>query len=104
MYRIGGYDNHIHLLNLLHPTITLSILVIDIKLSSSLFIGKKKLCPIFKGCGKGYAAFRYIPEALSNLIDYIKNQDKHHEKENSFEELKRLLREFDVEFEEKYLK
>jgi REP element-mobilizing transposase RayT len=103
VYRVGGYNNHIHFLISLHPTLSLSTLVKDIKLSSSSFIQKEKLFPYFKGWNEGYGAFTYASEAIPRLIKYIKDQDEHHKKENPFEETKRLLREFDVEFEEKYL-
>ncbi len=75
----------------------------DIKLSSASFIYEKILFPLFKGWNEGYGAFTYTPKAIPNLIEYIKNQDEHHMGENPFEETQRLLREFDVEFEEKYL-
>ena len=103
VYRVGGYNNHIHILISLHPTLSLSALVKDIKLSSASFIQKEKLFPYFKGWNEGYGAFTYTSEAIPRLIDYIKDQNEHHKQENSFEETKQLLREFDVEFEEKYL-
>jgi len=103
VYKAGGFHNHIHILISLHPTISLSNLVKDLKLSSASFIQKRKLFPHFKGWNEGYGAFTYTPEAIPNLIEYIKNQDEHHKKETIFEETKRLLREFDVDFEEKYL-
>lgn len=104
VYKVGGYNNHIHILVSLHPTLSLSSLVKDIKLSSSSFIQKEKLFPHFIGWNEGYGAFTYTPEAIPNLIEYIKGQKEHHKKENSFEETKRLLREFDIEFEEKYVR
>ena len=104
VYRVGGYDNHVHLLISLHPALALSALVKDIKLSSAFFIQKERLFLDFKGWNEGYGAFTYAPEAIPNLIDYIKNQDEHHKKENPFEETKRLLKEFDVAFEEKYIR
>ena len=103
VYRVGGYNNHIHILMSLHPSLALSSLIKDIKLSSSSFILSKKLFPNFKGWNDGYGAFTYTPEAIPNLIEYIKNQNEHHKKENPFEETKRLLKEFDIEFEDKYI-
>ena len=104
VYRVGGYDNHVHILISLHPTLALSSLVKDIKLSSASFIQRKKLFTHFHGWNEGYGAFTYTPEAIPKLIKYIKNQDEHHKEETPFEETKRLLREFDIEFEEKYMR
>ena len=103
VYRVGGYENHIHILISLHPTIALSSLVKDIKLSSVSFINREKLFSHFKGWNEGYGAFTYTSEAIPHLIEYIKNQAEHHRKENPYEEMKRLLNEFDVEFEQKYV-
>lgn len=103
VYRVGGCVDHVHILISLHPTLALSSLVKDIKLSSSSFIQQEKLFTHFKGWNEGYGAFTYTPEAIPNLIEYIKNQDEHHKTENPLEETKRLLREFDVKFEEKYV-
>ena len=38
LYRINGVEDHIHIFTHLHPTIALSALVKDIKVSSSLYI------------------------------------------------------------------
>ena len=103
VYRVGGYDNHVHILISLHPTLALSSLVKDIKLSSSSFIQNENLFTHFKGWNEGYGAFTYTPEAIPKLIEYIKNQEEHHKKETPFEEINRLLKEFDVEFEERYV-
>ena len=37
------------------------------------------------------------------IIEYIKNQKEHHQKENFYDEYKRLLAEHEIEFDEKYL-
>ena len=37
LYRIGGIENHIHILTHIHPTIALADLIKDVKVSSSLF-------------------------------------------------------------------
>ena len=104
VYRVGGYNNHIHILISLHPTLSLSALVKDIKLSSASFIQKEKLFPYFKGWNEGYGAFTYTSEALPSLIGYVDNQEEHHKQENPYDEIKRLLCEFDVEFQEKYIR
>jgi len=104
VYRVGGYNNHIHILISLHPTLALSSLVKDIKLSSASFIQQERLFLHFKGWNDGYGAFTYSPEAIPNLIEYIKNQEEHHGKENPYEEMERTLKKFDIEFEKKYIR
>jgi hypothetical protein len=40
---------------------------------------------------------------LDNVIKYINNQEKHHQKQTFKDEYLELLQKFDVEFYEKYL-
>lgn len=103
LYQIGGVADHLHIVTHLHPSVALASLVKDIKLASSEHIKTNRLFPLFSGWQVGYAAFTYSFEAKDNLINYVQNQEIHH-KENSYkEELIRLLVEFKIEFDEKYL-
>jgi REP element-mobilizing transposase RayT len=53
LYAINGIENHIHLLVNLHPSVRLSDLVRDIKLSSSQWIKQNRdSFPQFAGWGK----------------------------------------------------
>lgn len=103
LYRINGVEDHLHIITHLHPSVALASLVKDIKLASSKFIKEEGLFPSFDGWQDGYAAFTYAIEAKSNLIEYVKGQEEHHRKTTFKEELMKLLRENEVEFDEKYL-
>ena len=59
LYRIGGVEDHIHILTDLHPAVSLSSLVKDIKLSSTAYIKESKMFPQFDGWQNGYGAFTY---------------------------------------------
>ena len=78
-------------------------LVKDIKIASSIFIKRDKLLPEFTGWQNGYGAFTYAVSAKDNLIDYVKTQKEHHKKITFREEYRSLLREHQIEFDEKYL-
>lgn len=52
---------------------------------------------------EGYGAFSYSKSQLPNVINYIDNQQEHHKKQNFVEEYKDLMREFNIEFDEKYV-
>ena len=54
LYRIGGVDDHLHIIVDLHPSQSLSNLIKDIKLSTSDFIKDKELFPNFGGWQNGY--------------------------------------------------
>ena len=59
--------------------------------------------PKFAGWQDSYAALTYSIREKDMIINYIKNQKEHHKKENFYDELKRLLIENRIEFDEKYL-
>ncbi len=103
LYRIGGVENHIHILTSLHPTENLSGFIKDIKVSSSGMIKKNKLFPFFEHWQIGYGAFSVSSQDKERVINYIKNQKEHHKVKTYRQELKELLIENDIEFEEKYL-
>jgi putative transposase len=103
LYRIGGVSDHIHILTHIHPTVSLSSLVKDIKLASTEYIKTKKLFQNFSGWQEGYGAFTYSFKDKDRLIEYIKNQGTHHRVKTFKEELKDLLIEHEIEFDEKYL-
>ncbi|MBX9735179.1 MAG: IS200/IS605 family transposase [Chitinophagaceae bacterium] len=101
-YQIGGIEDHIHIIIDLHPTIALSSLVKDIKLSSASYIKSEKLFPNFNGWQNGYGAFTYAIGAKENLINYVKNQEEHHHKKTFEEEYRKLLETHDIKIEEQY--
>jgi len=103
LYQIGGVEDHIHIVTHLHPSIALSDLIKDIKLASTEYIKNENLFHSFNGWQDGYGAFTYSIEAKDNLINYIKNQEVHHQKKTFLEEFRELLREHKIEFDEKYL-
>ncbi|MBS4070359.1 MAG: IS200/IS605 family transposase [Algoriphagus sp.] len=103
LYRINGVEDHLHILTHLHPTISVSSLIKDIKLAADDFIKSESLFPKFKGWQDGYGAFSESIKEKGRLINYIKNQEEHHRKVLFLDEYKALLKEHDIEFDEKYL-
>ena len=103
LYKIGGIENHIHIIFSLHPTIALSGLIKDIKLATSDWIKREELFPNFRGWQDGYSAFTYSIDAKSKLIRYVDNQVEHHKLKTFKEEYRELLKEHGIEFDDKYL-
>ena len=103
-YKIGGYDDHIHIIIQLHPTVNPAFLVKDIKLATNKFIKENKLFPRFKGWQEGYGLFTYHINSKDELIEYVKNQKEHHKKLSFKEELILLLKEHKIEYNEEFLK
>ncbi|TDE18563.1 IS200/IS605 family transposase [Dyadobacter psychrotolerans] len=103
LYRINGVSDHIHILTSLHPSVSLSSLVKDIKISSSVFLKENNLFTGFSGWQEGYGAFTYSFGEVNILIEYVKNQEQHHKKITFREEFIAMLNEQQIRFDEKYL-
>lgn len=103
LYRIGGVDDHIHIVTHIHPSIAPAMLVKDIKLSTSELIKHRSLFSHFNGWQKGYGAFTYHINSKEQLIQYVKSQVDHHKTISFKDEYIALLQEHGLEFDEKYL-
>ncbi|MDE5424086.1 IS200/IS605 family transposase [Ancylomarina sp. DW003] len=103
LYRIGGVEDHIHIITHIHPSIALSSLVKDIKLVSSSYIKSEQLFPNFSGWQNGYGAFTYDISAKNNLVNYVNNQVAHHKKLDFRGEYIKLLKKHGIEYDEEYL-
>lgn len=103
VYRINGVEDHVHILTHIHPTIALSELMKDLKLASNDLIKRQNLFPDFKGWQQGYSAFTHHFDDKDRLINYIKNQEKHHRHISWSDELKTLLKKHHIKFDDKYL-
>ena len=103
LFRINGIEDHVHILTSLHPTVTLADFVTAIKTGSSKWIKEKNIFPRFTHWQEGYGAFTHSIREKDVLIEYIKNQETHHREVDFLDEYRKLLKDADVEFDEKYL-
>jgi REP element-mobilizing transposase RayT len=103
LYQINGVEDHLHIATHLHPTIALSSLVKDIKVASSLWIKENHIFPGFSSWQEGYGGFTYSIKEKGVLVNYIKTQKEHHRVKTFREEFIELLKEHEIEFDERYL-
>src|SRR6266550_2775789 len=103
LYRIGGVEDHVHILTSLHPTIALADLVKEIKISTSSWIKDENIFPGFTHWQDGYGAFTVSHSDKDAVIDYIKGQEEHHQRVSFKDELREFLISHGVKFDEKYL-
>jgi REP element-mobilizing transposase RayT len=103
VYAINGVEDHIHIATHIHPSISISSLVKDIKVSSALWIKENKIFDNFRSWQIGYGAFTYSLDAKNSLIKYIEQQEEHHMVKNSRDEFLDLLKKSGIEFEEKFV-
>ena len=98
---INGIENHIHLLVNLHPSVRLSDLVRDIKLSTSQWMKQNPdYFPQFRGWGKEYGAFTYALRDKEMVANYIKNQRVQHQRETFEDEYRKHLLNAGIEWNE----
>jgi len=103
-YQVGGYENHIHIVTHISPTVNLADLVREIKKASHEMMARDEtLFPRFPGWQVGYGAFTYHISMKSTLINYVLNQEQHHRKVIFKEELLQLLDQNLVSYKEEYL-
>ena len=101
--QINGMPNHIHVLFGMRPTQSLSDLMKKIKGDSSKWINQKGFVRGKFSWQAGYGGFTYSKSQLPNVIQYIKNQKEHHKRISFSEEYLNLLKEFEVEYDERYV-
>ena len=87
----------------LKPNKALSDLVRDIKANSSRFINKKRWINSKFEWQTGFGAFTYSHSQLTNVINYIKNQEEHHKTKTFKEEYIDFLKAFEIEYKEEYI-
>jgi len=102
-YRVGGTEDHIHIACSLSRTMTISKLMEEIKKTSSSWIKKQDVLLDSFTWQAGYGAFSLGQSQLMDLINYIDNQHKHHQKKTFKEELKALLLKYNVKYDDQYL-
>ena len=100
---INGMPDHIHILIGLKPNQSISDLMKDIKQGSSLWINKNNLAKSHFEWQEGYGAFSYSKSQLINVINYIQNQELHHQKRSFREEYLDFLQKFEIDHDEKFI-
>ncbi len=103
LHRIGAVEDHLHILTSLHPCQRLADLVRDIKANTSRWIKDERIFPDFNGWQDGYGAFTHSKPDREALINYINGQQEHHRRLSFGEELRELLNEAGIEFDERFL-
>ena len=97
-YAINGTEDHVHILLSLHPSVALSDLVKSIKTSSHSVIKEKNWFPSFEGWQVGYGHFTYSINQKAELVNYVNNQEQHHMKFSSKDELHKILDRYNVPY------
>ena len=103
LYRIGGVEDHMHLLTTLHPTLALAKYIENVKTSSTSWIRREVVFERWPGWQDGYAAFSASIDEKDELIEYVKAQEEHHQSVSFADEYRALLERAGIKFDPKYL-
>ena len=95
--------DHIHIFIGMRPNQSIYALVKNVKTESSKWVKAQKFCKGSFGWQDGYGAFSYSKSHVPNVIRYIQNQEIHHRKETFLDEYRKMLKLFEVEYDEQYL-
>jgi REP-associated tyrosine transposase len=98
--KVGGFLDHVHILCLLPRQRSIANLVWEIKRGSSRWLKTQR--PSLTGFywQRGYGAFSVSPSHLDTVSAYIEKQKEHHETEAFQDELRRLLDENNIKYDE----
>jgi REP element-mobilizing transposase RayT len=101
--KVGGHTNHVHILCLLSKKIPLMKLLEELKSHSSKWIKTKDIALSNFYWQDGYGAFSVNPSQVDIVKAYIENQEEHHGKKTFEEEYLQFLKEYSIEYDERYV-
>ena len=102
MLQINSMPDHIHIFLGLRPHEAISSLAQHVKSETTKWIKAKGFAPSF-AWQEGFGAFSYSRSHVPDVIRYIQNQEAHHKKECFLDEYRRMLKAFDIDFDEQYI-
>ena len=101
--KIGGHQDHVHMLCLLSKNITLATLMSKLKANSSKWIKTKGEAYRNFYWQNGYAAFSVKASEVDVVIKYIARQKEHHSRKTFQDEFRAYMVSNKIEFDERYV-
>jgi len=101
--KIGGHTDHVHILCMLSKKIAVMKLLETVKSHSSKWMKTKGASLSDFYWQDGYGAFSVSPSRVEALKDYIERQAEHHQHKTFQEEFREILKEYNVEYDERYV-
>ena len=100
---VGGVEDHVHISCFMSRTLTMAQLVAELKRESSKWIKTKSSDLASFAWQNGYGVFSISPSHVGDLRAYIENQESHHRNETFQDELRRYLRKYEIDYDERYV-
>jgi REP element-mobilizing transposase RayT len=100
---VGGVEDHVHFLCALSRTRNPAEMVKEVKRGSSLWLKTKNADLQDFAWQGGYGIFSVGFSQIESVRSYIASQEKHHRKVSFQDELRQLLKRYEIEFDERYV-
>jgi len=100
---VNGWKDHVHCFFELPVTMSVAKQMQMLKASSAKWVNDNKLVHGKFNWQEGYGAFSYSHSQRDTVIKYIINQEQHHKTETFKDEYLSLLKNFNIEFDGKYV-
>jgi REP element-mobilizing transposase RayT len=100
---VGGVADHVHILCQLSRTHSVAEVVREMKRESSKWLKTKDAELHDFHWQDGYGAFSVSPSHVKAVRTYIANQEEHHKKVSFQDELRQILKKYNVEYDERYV-
>ena len=100
---VNSMPDHIHIFYVQRPHMAPAALMQNVKSRSSVWVKKNHPTVQNFQWQEGFGMFSCSPHEVEKIYNYIKNQETHHQREDSLKEFIRLLQEYKVDYQERYL-
>jgi REP element-mobilizing transposase RayT len=99
--RVGGIDDHVHVLYSLSRTLTLASVTEKVKTSSSKWMKQRGVASF--SWQAGYGAFSVCERDVRSVSQYIEHQEAHHAGVSFQDEMRHFFRRNQLEYDERYV-
>jgi putative transposase len=100
---VGGLKDHVHILFGMPVTASTSDFMSAVKANSSKWINEQNFLKGKFQWQEGYGAFSFSRSQRDTVIQYIINQEEHHQTRTFKDEYLKMLTDFEVAYDTKYL-
>jgi putative transposase len=100
---INGPEDHLHVVLSIPPTLAVAKSIQDLKSNCTDWIHHTFAELKDFRWQDGYASFTVSPSVLPSVIKYVQGQQEHHKRVSYRDELIWLLKNHEIEFDEKYI-
>ncbi len=103
MLAINNVPDHIHLFFGLNPRESIASVMDEVKGESSRWINESRFLPGKFNWQAGYGAFSHSKSQVDAVVRYIDNQQVHHRTITFLDEYKKLLQDFGLNYDARYI-